>query len=78
MTQAFTDDQISEDGSNRVQRAAGQVGLATAAITLVEWGVTGFELNDGHFPVTVFGSMVTIAAWAFAYLANRRKIRANR
>jgi hypothetical protein len=71
----FTNEQIREDGRNRVARTAGQGGVAAAVVTVGEWaaGLAGW---DGALPTAVAGAFVVLLTAAASWWMNLKRINA--
>lgn len=71
----ITSELIREDAKSRVAKTGGQVGGATALVTVGEW-VAGQAGWHGELPVVVAGAMVTLLTIAASYLTNLSRLRA--
>lgn len=71
----FTEQQIKDDGKNRVGKTAGQAGGATALVVVAQAGLQAKGWLHGELEPVVFGAYVTLATIGAASLMNLGKLR---
>lgn len=75
MADAITPELVREDAKSRVAKTGGQVGGATAVVTVGTWVAHQFGWQ-GEMPIEVSGALVTLLTIVASYLTNLSRLRA--